>query len=94
MKTIILLAFAVLSSGCAVVQKIDSVIDCQGICDRYRSCFDDKYDVSACAARCRKSASEDADFRRKADMCNACITDRSCVAASFACATECVSVVP
>lgn len=94
MKTIILLAFAVLSSGCAVVQKIDSVIDCQGICDRYRSCFDDKYDVSACASRCRKSASEDADFRRKADMCNACITDRSCVAASFACATECVSVVP
>lgn len=94
MKIFLTVLFASLISGCAVVQKIDSVIDCQGICDRYRSCFDEKYDVAACASKCRKSASDDADFRRKADMCNACITDRSCVTASFACATECVSVVP
>jgi hypothetical protein len=50
--------------------------------------------VSACAERCRDSASKDDDFRRKADTCNACITERSCVAATFACVGECVSVVP
>lgn len=83
-----------LSSSCAVVQKIDSAIDCNGICDRYASCFDKKYDVSACASRCRDSASKEPDFRRKADMCNACISERSCVQATFACVTECVSVVP
>ncbi|MFT3713369.1 MAG: hypothetical protein QM817_37410 [Archangium sp.] len=93
MKTFVLLAAASLFGGCAVVQKIDSVIDCQGICDRYRSCYE-KFDVGACASKCRKAASEDSDFRRKADMCNACITERSCVSATFACGAECVSVVP
>jgi len=43
----------------AVVQKIDSVIDCNGICDRYQSCFDKDYDTSACAAKCRKAATRD-----------------------------------
>jgi hypothetical protein len=85
---------ALLASGCAVVQKVDTAIDCNGICERYKSCFSGDYDVSACASRCRASASKDADFRRKADMCNACISERSCVAATFACGTECVSVVP
>lgn len=93
MNSIRLGILAVVLSSCAVVQKIDTAIDCNGICDRYASCFDKKYDVSACASRCRASASEP-DFRRKADMCNACISERSCVAATFACVTECVSVVP
>ncbi|MDP2275383.1 MAG: hypothetical protein Q8N23_29375 [Archangium sp.] len=94
LKRIGLLTMMVFSSSCAVVQKIDSVIDCAGICDRYASCFDSAYDKSACASRCRQAASDQPDYRRKADMCNACISERSCVAASFACATECVSVVP
>ena len=90
----VMVVMAAAVSGCAVVQKIDSVIDCNGICDRYQSCFDKDYDTSACAAKCRKAASEDADFRRKADMCMACISERSCVQATFACVSECVSVVP
>ena len=87
---VLALAFA----ACSVVQKVDNVIDCQGICDRYKSCFDSTYDVSACASNCRAKSSEDPDFRRKADVCNACITERSCTAATFKCATDCVSVVP
>ena len=93
-KRLGLLVLVLISSGCAVVQRIDTAIDCNGICDRYASCFDKKYDTSACAARCRSAGSSEADFRRKADLCNACISERSCVAATFACATECVSVVP
>lgn len=81
------------TGSCAVAQTVDAAIDCHGICERYASCFDSTYDVSACASRCR-SASGRPDFRRRADMCNACISQRSCVAATFACATECVSVVP
>jgi hypothetical protein len=94
----VLLLFSALvlgaASGCAVVQKIDSAIDCNGICDRYAACFDKKYDVSACASRCRAAASADPNYRRKADMCSACITERSCAGATFACITECASVVP
>jgi hypothetical protein len=89
------LAFAALAlSSCAVAQRIDSAIDCNGICQRYASCFSSTYDVDACAARCRQSAASDVDFRRKADTCNACISERSCVQATFACVSECVSVVP
>jgi hypothetical protein len=82
------------ASQCAVVQTIDSAIDCNGICERYASCFDKKYDVGTCASRCRHAASNEPDFRHKADTCNACISERSCVAATFSCLTECVSVVP
>lgn len=89
-----LLAAAVTLSSCAVAQRIDSAIDCNGICQRYASCFSSSYDVDACAARCRQSAANDVDFRRKADTCNACISERSCVQATFACVSECVSVVP
>jgi uncharacterized protein YceK len=88
------LAVALVTSGCAVVQRVETAIDCNGICERYASCFDSKYDVSACAARCRSEARKEPDFRRKADMCNTCISERSCVAATFACVTECASVVP
>jgi hypothetical protein len=94
MNRLALAVTLLLASQCAVVQTIDSAIDCNGICERYASCFDKKYDVSACASRCRRSASSEPDFRRKADVCNACISERSCVAATFSCLTECVSVVP
>jgi hypothetical protein len=89
-----LVVLALSLGGCAVVQKVDTAFDCKGICERYQSCFDSSYDTAACASRCRKAASEEPDFRRKADVCNACIGERSCVAATFACVSECVSVVP
>ena len=82
------------STSCVVVQRVESAIDCNGICSRYASCFDKGYDTDACASRCRASARDDTDFRHKADSCNLCITERSCVAATFACVTQCVSVVP
>jgi len=95
-SVVVLLSGLVLggASGCAVAQRIDSAIDCNGICERYAACIDKQYDVSACASRCRAAASRETDYRRKADMCNACITERSCVSATFSCATECASVVP
>lgn len=88
------IALVLVLSGCAVVQKVDTAIDCDGICQKYRDCFDDTYDVSACALRCRDKAAEDKEFRRKADICNACIGDRSCVGATFNCVADCASVVP
>ena len=91
---LVLALLLLISSSCAVVQRIDTAIDCNGICARYASCFDKGYDTDACETRCRASARADTAFRRKADVCTACISERSCIAASFACVTECVSVVP
>lgn len=77
-----------------IVQKIDSAIDCDGICNRYKGCFDAKYDVAACESRCRDTSAQDGDYRRKADACNECITDRACASATFSCGVACVAVVP
>jgi len=83
-------AVAVLG-GCG---SIDAVLDCHGICERYRSCFEGGYDVAACESRCRDGSANNSSYRRQADQCNACIDDRSCAAATFNCTGQCVSVVP
>ena len=80
--------------GCSAADEVDNAVDCQSICDRYKSCFDSDYDVGACAERCRDNSNEDKDFQRKANVCNACIDDRSCSSATFGCATDCAGVVP
>lgn len=77
--------------GCG---SVDAAMDCHGICDRYASCYDSTYDVSACESRCRSSSSDDTDYRRSADTCNACLKERACVSATFSCGTECSTVVP
>ena len=89
-----ILTLGLLLSGCAVVQTIDSAIDCRSICNRYASCFDSGYDVDGCESRCRRSAGDDRDYRRKADHCNECISERSCASATFSCMLECATVVP
>ena len=73
---------------------IDNAVDCQTICDRYKSCFENAYDSGACATRCRDKSKADTDFKRKADVCNACIGDRSCTSSVFSCGTECAGIVP
>ena len=79
---------------CAVVQTIDSALDCRAICNRYSTCFDTGYDIDGCESRCRRNASEDKDYRHKADRCNDCISEKSCAKATFSCLPECVGVVP
>ena len=89
-KVLFTLALALLASGCA----LDNAIDCHQICNRYQTCFNASYDVDACAARCRTASSNDGDYKRKADVCNACIDDRSCSSATFSCGSACGAIVP
>ncbi len=86
-----LLLLGTLTSGC---DSLSNAIDCNGICTRYKDCYDSNYDVDACENRCRDNAGKDSDYMSKADHCNECIGDRSCVAATFNCAAECVGIVP
>ncbi len=93
MSTMRLLAglLAVMVSGCGA---IDSAADCQSICDRYKTCFDSTYDTTSCASRCRADSNTNADHKRQADTCNACIDSRSCASSTFNCAASCGSIVP
>jgi hypothetical protein len=83
-------SFAAGFVGC---DKADAIFDCQSVCSRYRDCFNSSYDVSKCRNDCRASSEQDSNFRQKADSCEKCINDKSC-AGTFACAAECVGVVP
>ena len=79
------------SAGCSSVA---NHVKCADICDKYQSCFDTKYDTSACHDRCTDSANKDSAFQNKVDVCSACIGDKSCVGATFSCATDCGGIVP
>ena len=78
------------SAGC---NAIDNLADCQNICQRYHDCYDSAYDVGACRERCR-SNSNNANFASNVNNCDACIGNRTCAGATFACAGQCASVVP
>lgn len=86
----IFLASTVLA-GCSA---FDAKVDCDTICERYRSCFDSDYDVVSCSNRCQSNANNDNDFDRKVDLCDVCIDGLSCGEATFQCAADCSSVVP
>jgi hypothetical protein len=84
----------VLAFACDAADEIEAEIDCQSICDRYAECFDDDYDVTACQDRCEDNIDSGEIEQNDVDECSDCIEDRSCTGATFACATECLSVVP
>ena len=81
---------AATTSSCDTV---DAAFDCQQVCTRYKDCYDSNYDVGKCRDRCRADAEDDAAKRQKADDCEACIGDKSCLSATFSCATQCAGVV-
>jgi len=83
----------VAATGLTGCDSVDAKFDCAMICDRYRDCFDAAYDTSACRSRCEDNAANVNDFADKADACENCLDDRSCTG-SFACAGECIGIVP
>ena len=83
-----------LAYGCDAADQIEAEIDCQSVCDRYAECLDADYDVSACQNDCENSVDSGDLSQSDLDDCENCIEDRSCSGATFACATECIGIVP
>lgn len=73
---------------------VKNAYDCDQICNRYKECFDDTYDVDACTDKCRGHADNDTDYSNKAEDCQNCQDDASCAGAAFSCADECIGIVP
>jgi hypothetical protein len=78
-------------AGCDAV---DNAFDCQSVCSKYKTCFDDDYDVSACRSKCRDRSADNENVREAADACESCIDDMSCTGATFNCAAPCSNIVP
>src|SRR3954453_16526397 len=87
----ILVAVLVAGQGCDTV---DAAFDCEAVCSRYRDCYDASYDVGHCRSQCRTASANDPTVRSKADACEACIGDRSCLSATFVCGGDCAAIVP
>jgi hypothetical protein len=72
----------------------ETAFDCDRVCTRYKDCYDASYDVGACRDRCRSNAEKDATVKAKADACEECIGDMSCLSATFNCSQDCSAIVP
>ncbi len=93
-KMVAVVGYMMLALSCSAKDEADRLTDCQQICDKYASCYDKSYDVSACRSHCDDSAKNDKDFDNKVDNCENCLDGKSCTDATFSCATECVGIVP
>jgi hypothetical protein len=78
------------AGGCDDVQ---NSFNCNDLCDRYQSCFDSSYDTGACADRCENLADDSQNFDDRANRCQDCLNQNSCVAATFNC-PDCAGIVP
>jgi hypothetical protein len=78
------------AGGC---DEFDESIDCATVCDRYRDCFDQTYDVGACEDRCENRADDIAGYENAVDACEDCIGVNSCLSQVFNCPV-CANVVP
>jgi hypothetical protein len=84
-------ATAPILGGCGAAE---TAFDCEQVCTRYRDCYSPNYDVGACRDRCRTNAANDPTVMSDAAKCDDCIGDKSCLSATFNCATECGAIVP
>jgi hypothetical protein len=96
MSKISLGAFAVLSMFAVACDEspattVERSWNCDDICDEYKKCYDNDYNVDDCHNEC--TAMKDADETDRIDDCAACIEDKSCTG-NFACADECLGIVP
>lgn len=89
--TLAVTAVAAYGAGCSQVK---NAYDCDHICTRYKECYDNSYDVGACESKCKDSANSNDTFANKADDCQTCEDDMSCVGAGFNCASQCIGIVP
>ena len=93
MKTFTYAVLGVVSAflmGCGAVS---NAVDCNQICDRYKTCYNKSYDSGACQTRCRNNANSDTSYMSKASSCSSCMDDKSCASATFSC-PSCIGIVP
>ncbi|TNE43228.1 MAG: hypothetical protein EP343_34025 [Deltaproteobacteria bacterium] len=85
---------SVLCVGGLACGVIDDLVDCDKICNRYKTCFDSEYNVASCRDRCFNQSRNNAEYNRRANDCSACIETRACASSAFACGVTCIGIVP
>ena len=89
-----LISFSAVAIGAAACSDVETKIDCASVCNRYKDCYDKDYDTSDCKSRCDDYADDSTPRQDRLDACDDCMDDKSCTAATFACAAKCVGILP
>jgi hypothetical protein len=74
------------------ITTLDRTTDCAKICNKYKECLNNDYDTSKCEDSCTDMI--DDQKTKRIDDCESCVDDRSCANSTFACASQCVGIVP
>jgi len=72
------------------IRDLDQAVDCDDVCDRYRTCFDSDYDTDACWNRCIDEVENDP---LRANQCDRCLDGKAC-AESAVCFDDCQGILP
>jgi hypothetical protein len=67
--------------------------DCSSVCNRYRECVDQNFDVSDCESRCVNKAGKDRDFDDRLTHCQSCTEGRTCSETVSNCVAPCAVLV-
>jgi hypothetical protein len=73
--------------GLGACDKLDEAFDCQKICVEFKRCYDDLLDVDVCEDRCFNAIDADSSLDQDADICAACIDNRTCAEVDADCGT-------
>jgi len=87
------LALMVSFAGAGGCDNVQNAFNCSDLCNRYRDCFNHSYDTATCSSRCQDLANRNQNFDERANSCQDCLNDNSCVAATFSC-PACAGIVP
>ena len=75
---VLALGFGVGLAGGALSACHSDAADCSSVCNRYRDCVDQGFDVGACESKCTSNAGKNRDFDDRLTHCEACTQDRTC----------------
>jgi hypothetical protein len=81
-------------AGGAISACHSDAVDCSSVCNRYRDCVDQGYDVGACESKCTSNAGKNRDFDDRLTHCQSCTEGRTCSETVASCIPACVGVVP
>jgi hypothetical protein len=79
------------AGGCDDVQ---NEWNCSDLCNRYQDCFDKSYDSGACQDRCADLANSNQNIDERANACQNCMNENSCVEANTFNCPACAGIVP
>ena len=79
------------AGGCEQTQ---NAFNCSDLCNRYRDCFNQAYDVTSCEDRCRNVADSSSVNHDMANSCQNCLNGSSCAATAALSCPSCGSYVP